>query len=369
MGALVASMERTPHDTGIPLNVVSQYSSFWEQTRRLYGPFECTATMKSGNSDIYESEIPGGQYTNIQFQAYSLGLADQFEEVKKMYKEANLLLGDLIKVTPSSKIVGDLAQFMVQNKLTSQDVLDKAEELSFPKSVIQFMQGQIGIPYGGFPEPLRSKVLKGLPTIEGRPGASLPPLDLDAYKQQLQEKFGDDISDEDVISSALYPGVFEKFFNFRLQYGPVDLLDTKTFLTGPEIAKEVQVELERGKDLNIVVLAYSRVNKEGEREVFFEYNGQLRTVFIKDKEASKEIKFHPKALKGVLGSVGAPMPGEIINIRVAVNDKVQKGQPVATISAMKMEMTVAAPMDGVVKAVHVVKGQKMAGDDLLMDIE
>lgn len=157
MGALVASLQNTPYDTKVKLEDVSQYSSYWEQARNLYAPFECTTTMKSGNADVYINEIPGGQYTNLQFQAYSLGLGAQFGKVKQAYAEANKLLGDIIKVTPSSKVVGDFAQFMAQNKLSAQDVMDKAEELSFPKSVVEFMQGSIGHPHGGFPEPLRSK--------------------------------------------------------------------------------------------------------------------------------------------------------------------------------------------------------------------
>jgi pyruvate carboxylase len=369
MGAMVASLERTPLDTGIPLDTVSKYSAYWEQARQLYGPFECTVTMKSGNADIYENEIPGGQYTNLQFQAFSLGLADQFEEVKKAYKEANMLLGDIIKVTPSSKIVGDLAQFMVQNKLTAEMVEDRAEDLSFPSSVIEYMQGYIGIPPGGFPEPLRTKILKGAPTIEGRPGASMPPLDMGKLKAELQEQFGNHITDKDVISSALYPKVFSDFDESRQTFGPVDKLDTRVFLVGPEIAEELHVEIERGKTLHIKTLACSDTNALGEREVFFELNGQLRSVIVKDKEAMKDVHVHPKALKGVTGSIGAPMPGEIIAIRVNVGDRVEKGDPLVTMSAMKMEMVVGAPAAGVIKAIHVEQGMKLLGDDLLIDLE
>jgi pyruvate carboxylase len=193
MGAVVASLQGSELDTGISLESVSDYSAYWEQARTLYAPFECCVTMKSGNADVYLNEIPGGQYTNLQFQAYSLGLGNQFEDVKKAYREANQLLGDIIKVTPSSKTVGDLAQFMVQNKLSGQDVLDRAEELSFPKSVVEFMQGYLGIPYGGFPEPFRTRVLKGMPKVEGRPGASMPSMDLDKLKEDLIEAHGNQV--------------------------------------------------------------------------------------------------------------------------------------------------------------------------------
>lgn len=199
MGALVASLQGSELDTNIPLESISDYSAYWEQARTLYAPFECCVTMKSGNADVYLNEIPGGQYTNLQFQAYSLGLGSQFENVKKAYREANLLLGDIIKVTPSSKTVGDLAQFMVQNKLSGKDVLERAEELSFPKSVVEFMQGYLGIPHGGFPEPFRTRVLKGMKKIEGRPGATMKPLDLDKLKSDLIEAHGNR-----VIISLLY---------------------------------------------------------------------------------------------------------------------------------------------------------------------
>lgn len=256
---------------------ISQYSAYWEQTRNLYGPFECTKTMRSGNADVYKHEIPGGQYTNLQFQAYSLGLGEQFEMVKAKYCEANQLLGDLVKVTPSSKIVGDLAQFMVQNKLSREDVEARADELSFPSSVVEFLQGHVGQPYGGFPEPLRSKVLKDLPRFEGRPGEDLAPLDFDALKAALKEKFGKEMKDTDVMSAALYPKVAEDFFRFRDQFGPVDKLGTRIFLVGPKIAEEFEVTIEQGKTLHFKTLACSAdLTPEGEREVFFELNGQLR---------------------------------------------------------------------------------------------
>ena len=222
----VAKLRKCHHAlSDIHLSDISDYSAYWEMTRTLYGPFECTKTMRSGNADVYTHEIPGGQYTNLQFQAFSLGLGDQFELVKKKYSEANEILGDLVKVwrmhlqnpkqaqtsfvlpqvTPSSKIVGDLAQFMVQNKLSKADVLARAGELSFPTSVVEFLQGYIGQPHGGFPEPFRSDVLKKLPRIDGRPGQDMEPFDLVGLKEKLEETFGSGTSDEDVISAALYP--------------------------------------------------------------------------------------------------------------------------------------------------------------------
>nr|KAI8741129.1 pyruvate carboxylase; mitochondrial-like [Biomphalaria glabrata] len=369
MGAVVASLEKSELDTGLSLDRVSEYSAYWEQARNLYKPFECTVTMKSGNADIYKNEIPGGQYTNLQFQAFSLGLAEQFEEIKKMYSVANILLGDLPKVTPSSKVVGDMAQYMVQNKLTAKDVQERASELSFPSSVVEYFQGYLGEPPGGYPEPLRTQALKGAKTLEGRPGASLPSVNFQSIKETLVEKHGDWVTDEDVVSAALYPKVADEYLDFFNKYGPVDKLDTKTFLVGPKVASQTEVELEKGKSLSIVTLAVGDLSKLGTREVFFELNGQLRSVRIKDTAAQKEMHVHPKAVKGVLGSVGAPMPGTVVDIKIKEGEQVTKGQPLLVLSAMKMEMVVTAPVTGKVKLISVTKNMKLEGDDLLVEIE
>ncbi|KAL6118700.1 pc [Pungitius sinensis] len=369
MGAMVACTKGTELDTGIILEKVFDYSEYWEVARGLYAPFDCTATMKSGNADVYENEIPGGQYTNLHFQAHSMGLGNKFKEVKKAYVEANKLLGDLIKVTPSSKIVGDLAQFMVQNNLTRAEVEERADELSFPLSVVEFLQGYIGIPHGGFPEPFRSKVLKSLTRIEGRPGASLPPMDFKALEEGLRSAHGDDITPEDVMSAAMYPKVFQEFREFTANFGPVDCLGTRLFLDGPKIAEEFEVELERGKTLHIKALALGDLNKAGQREVFFELNGQLRSVLVKDTVAMKEMKFHPKAQKSIKGQVGAPMPGKVLEVKVEVGAKVEKGQPLCVLSAMKMEMVVNSPLAGTIKAIHVTADSSLEGDDLILEIE
>ncbi|KAM9451193.1 pyruvate carboxylase a [Clarias gariepinus] len=368
MGAIVACTKGNKYNTGISLDKVFDYSEYWEVARGLYAPFDCTATMKSGNADVYENEIPGGQYTNLHFQAHSMGLGNKFKEVKKAYAEANKLLGDLIKVTPSSKIVGDLAQFMVQNSLTRAEVEERADELSFPLSVVEFLQGHIGIPHGGFPEPFRSKVLKSLPRVEGRPGASLTPMDFEAMEKQLRETHGDDITPEDVMSAAMYPKVFQEFKDFTNTFGPVDCLNTRLFLDGPKIAEEFEVELERGKTLHIKALALGDLNKAGQREVFFELNGQLRSVLVKDTVALKEMHFHPKALKDVRGQVGAPMPGKVVEVKVKEGQKVEKGQPLCVLSAMKMETVVNSPLSGTVAKVYVKVDSSLEGDDLILEI-
>ncbi|KAI4463762.1 pyruvate carboxylase [Holotrichia oblita] len=323
MGAVVASLQGTPLDTDIPLNLISEYSAYWEQTRTLYAPFECTTTMKSGNADVYINEIPGGQYTNLQFQAYSL----------------------------------------------AKDVEDRAEELSFPKSVVEFLQGSIGQPHGGFPEPFRSKVLKNMPRIEGRPGESLAPLNFDSLKQELQEQYMQ-VSDRDVMSAALYPQVTKDFLGFREDYGPVDKLDTRIFLVGPKVGEEFEVTIEKGKTLGIKTLAMAEdLTENGEREVFFELNGTLRSVLIKDKEARKELHVHPKADKGNKSQVGAPMPGTVIDVRVKVGDMVEKGTPLVILSAMKMETVVQCPIAGKIKTVDINMGMKLEAEDLLITLE
>ncbi|XP_030081221.1 pyruvate carboxylase, mitochondrial-like isoform X2 [Drosophila hydei] len=369
MGAVVASLQGTPLDTQLDLGDVSEYSAYWEQTRTLYGPFECTTTMRSGNADVYLNEIPGGQYTNLQFQAFSLGLGDMFEDVKKAYREANFVLGDIIKVTPSSKVVGDLARFMVQNKLSRTDIVEKAKELSFPKSLIEYLQGYIGIPYGGFPEPFRSDVLKDMPRIDERPGSKIEPLDFDKLRKELFKIFGQ-VSERDVMSTALYPEVTKQFLKNRQKYGCIDKLDTRMFLVGPEMGEEFEVVLERGKVLFIKTLAIANdLRPNGTREAFFEMNGEMRSVHIADVDAMKVMRVHPKARNDVKGEVGAPMPGNVIDIRVKEGDKVEKGQPLIVLSAMKMETVVRSPDSGTVKKIEVKKGMKLNGDDLILVLE
>lgn len=278
-------------------------------------------------------------------------------------------MGDIIKVTPSSKVVGDLAQFMVQNKLTPQDVLDKAEELSFPKSVVEYLQGHIGQPYGGFPEPLRSKVLRDMPRIDGRPGASMQPFDFAKLNEELKEDFPG-ATDRDVMSAALYPQVTKEYLAFKEQYGPVDKLDTRVFLVGPKVGEEFDVTIEKGKTLGFKTLAMAEdLTENGEREVFFELNGTLRSVLIRDKNASEEIQVHPKASKADKSQVGAPMPGTVIDIRVKEGDKIEKGTPLVILSAMKMETVVQSPVAGVVKSVHINMGMKLDAEDLLLTVE
>lgn len=370
MGAFVASLQGSELDTGLSMDSISKYSAYWEQTRNFYGPFECTKTMRSGNADVYKHEIPGGQYTNLQFQAYSLGLGDLFEDVKAKYTEANQLLGDIVKVTPSSKIVGDLAQFMVQNKLDGEDVRKKAGTLSFPTSVIEFLQGTIGQPYGGFPEPFRSDVLKDLPRITGRPGESMAPFDFEDATTTLTNEFGTAVQERDVMSYALYPHVAKEFFKFRTTYGPVDKLETRHFLVGPDMGEEFEVTIEKGKTLTIKTLTPGmEVNRDGLREVNFELNGQKRTLMIRDEKVSSTQTRRLKADESNKKHVGAPMKGDVVTVKVQPGDEVTAGQVVAVLSAMKMEMAVQSHISGTVRAIHVAAGDKIDAADLLVELE
>eukprot|EP00111_Clytia_hemisphaerica_P011981 TCONS_00035219-protein len=368
MGAIVASLQNTESDTELQLSDIGKYNTYWEQTRTLYAPFECTTSMKSGNSDVYLNEIPGGQYTNLQFQAFSLGLNEQFDEVKQKYIEANNLLGNIVKVTPTSKIVGDLAQFMTQNKLSEADVINRAEDLDFPNSVVEFFEGQIGQPYGGFPEPLRTKVLKGRPSLDERAGKTMEPVDFEALRKELTDDHGYEVDECDVMSYCMYPDVFLDYAQFKEEFGPVTGLPTRAFFVGPDVGEEFEIELEQGKTLHMKIIAVGDVTKEGNREVFCEVNGQMRTFHIEDKSETENIVRNPKAEKGVKGSVGAPMPGKVVNLRVKEGEHVKKGDSVIVLSAMKMETNVSAPIDGTVQSIAVTQGMQVDASDLLITI-
>lgn len=342
VGALLASLEGTGLEPGLNRDHVRAIDSYWAQLRLLYSPFE--AGLTGPDPEVYEHEIPGGQLTNLIFQASQLGLGAQWAQTKKAYEQANDLLGDIVKVTPTSKVVGDLAQFMVSNKLSYDGVQKKAKELDFPGSVLEFFEGLMGQPYGGFPEPLRSDALRGRRKLDKRPGLFLEPMDLAKIKKDINQKFGS-ASECDVASYAMYPKVFEDYRKFVAKYGDLSVLPTRFFLSKPEVGEEFSVELEKGKVLILKLLAIGPLSEQkGQREVFYEMNGEVRQVTVDDKKAGVENVSRPKADSNDTSQVGAPMSGVVVEVRVHDGGEVKKGDPIAVLSAMKMVCVVSNPL-------------------------
>lgn len=369
MGPVVADLAGTELDTGVDLTRVEILNEYWEQTRGLYAPFE--SGLKSGSADIYVHEMPGGQYTNLQFQAASLGLTGRWRAIKKAYAAANQLLGDLVKVTPSSKVVGDMAQFMVQNDLGPEDVLKQAETLSFPRSVIEFFQGYLGEPYQGFPAELQAKVVKGLPLVDGRPGAAMPDFDFKTLEAELKDKWADSrLRDVDVMSAAIYPQVFDEYMTFRKQYSDVSVLPTRNFLSEMEVGEEIHFDIDRGKTLVVKLTAVAdEADEDGRREVFFELNGQPRSIRVKDKSLAVDEVIREQADAQDPGQIGAPMPGAVVEVKAEAGEILEVGSPLVVLSAMKMETTVASPVAGKLKRLAVKSGENVSAGDLLAVVD
>jgi pyruvate carboxylase len=334
IGALLASLQGTQYDPGLDLSHVRALDSYWAQLRLLYSPFE--AGLTGPDPEVYEHEIPGGQLTNLIFQASQLGLGQQWAETKKAYEVANELLGDIVKVTPSSKVCGDFASWIVSNKFTAEDILERADQLDFPGSVLEFFEGLMGQPYGGFPEPLRTKALRGRRKLDKRPGLYLEPMDFAKIRSEIREKFGA-ATECDVASYAMYPKVFEDYRKFVAKFGDLSVLPTRYFLARPEIGEEFHVELEKGKVLILKLLAIGPLSEQtGQREVFYEVNGEVRQVSVDDNNASIDNIARPKADASDSSQVGAPMSGVVVEIRIHDGHEVKKGDPIAVLSAMKM---------------------------------
>jgi len=363
IGAIVASLEGSDFDTGLDARLLRQIDSYWAQVRLVYSPFE--AWLTGPDPEVYEHEIPGGQLTNLIFQASQQGLGAKWAQTKKAYEQANKVLGDIVKVTPTSKVVGDLAQFMVANELSYDDVHAKAEQLDFPSSVLEFFEGLMGQPYGGFPEPLRTNALRGRRKMDKRPGLYLEPVDFDAVRAKLREAYGG-CSETDVASYVMYPKVFEDYKKFTSKYGELSVVPTRYFLNKPEIGEEFSIELEKGKLLILKLLAVGPLSEQtGTREVFFELNGEIRQVNVQDKHAAVENKSRTKADPNDGSQVGAPMSGMVVEIRVQNGGDVNKGDPIAILSAMKMEMVISAPHSGKVDNLSVKEGDSVDSQDLI----
>ncbi|WP_019037217.1 pyruvate carboxylase [Psychroflexus tropicus] len=369
--SLVEILKYHPRENKLNTKKLNEYSIYWEQVRTYYYPFE--SGLKAGNGEVYTHEIPGGQYSNLKPQAESLGLADRFHEITDMYAKVNELFGDIIKVTPSSKVVGDMAQYLVSNNLTIEDVLENGENLSFPQSVVSFFKGDLGQPVGGFPERIQKIILKGETPYTDRPNAHLAPVDFEKEFKEFQGLFSEGMDRtldfEDFLSYKLYPKVFTDAFNHHTQYGSVFNLPTKNFFYGMEPGEEIVVELDKGKTLLITLVSVGRTDDAGMTTVFFKVNGQTRNIQVRNESVKVDKVSHTKADKSDDKQVGAPLQGSLTQILVKKGDKVKKNQPLFIIEAMKMETTVTANAEGEVSEVALKTGIMVYADDLVVKLK
>ena len=346
---------------------LEELSHYWSTVRPYYVDFE--SDIKSPNTEIYQHEMPGGQYSNLSQQAKSLGLGERFNEVKDMYRRVNFLFGDIVKVTPSSKVVGDMALYMVQNDLDEQSIIEQGYKLDFPESVVSYFKGEIGQPVNGFNKQLQDIILKGQQPLTERPGEYLKPVDFDEIREQLQDKNYGEVTEQDIISYVLYPKVFDQFIQTRQQYGNLSLLDTPTFFFGMRNGETVEIEIENGKRLIIKLETISEADEKGNRTIYYVMNGQARRITIKDENIKTNANVKPKADKTNPNHIGAQMPGSVTEVKVSVGDEVKVNQPLLITEAMKMETTIQAPFNGVIKKVTVGNGDAIATGDLLIEIE
>jgi pyruvate carboxylase len=367
LNAVVESLRFTPRDTGLDPAALVEMSRYWSDVRELYAPFE--SGPRSPAADLYELEMPGGQYSNLFQQAKALGLAPRWQEVCKAFSQVNLLFGDIIKVTPSSKVVGDMALFVVANNLTSEDILDPARELAFPESVVEFFEGRLGQPPGGFPPELQARVLKGRPALVERPGANLPPADIGAACEKATALLGRPAVDRDALSYLLYPRVFPDLAAHERIYSDTSILPTSIFFHGPDPGAEHLVEIEPGKTLIVKLLAVGDAHADGVRTVFFELNGQPREVTVADRSLASSVRQTPMADPNDPDQVASPLPGLVVGVGVSPGDAVRKGQKLFSIESMKMETTVYAERPGRVADVLAAVGRQVKTGELLLRLK
>lgn len=364
LNTLVEALRDTDRASGLQTEPLTSIATYWKEVREMYRPYESEALVAGG--DLYEHEMPGGQYTNLYQQAKALGLSDRWPEVCHAYADVNQMLGDIVKVTPTSKAVGDLALAMVASDLTADEIKSGSRDIPYPASVIDLLSGMMGQPPGGFPPDVQKSILKDHPPVKGRPGESLPAADFDKVAQQLKEKLERDVSMQEVVSSVLYPKVFEEFALHQREYGDVSQLPTPTFFFGPEIGEEVSVELEPGKRLIIKFLAVGEARPDGMRIIFFELNGQPREVEVIDSSLDSGQSARVKADPHDPTHVAASMPGMVIGVAVKAGSTVTKGQKLLALEAMKMETMINAERDGEVSQLLVQSGSQVETGDLLL---
>ncbi|MFC1695451.1 pyruvate carboxylase, partial [Pseudomonadota bacterium] len=363
MNSLVAVMQGHEREQPFNLDSLNQYANYWEAVREYYYPFE--SGLKAGTAEVYDHEIPGGQYSNLRPQAIALGLEEHFETIKKNYAAVNHMFGDIVKVTPSSKVVGDMALFMTANGLTEADVLSQGSTLAFPESVIDLFSGKLGQTEDGFPPQLSTMVLKGKKPDTKAPGANMPPVDFEKEFAAFQQEFDTGLNMLDFLSYKMYPGVFRDFYDHWQQFGNIHYLPTPAFFYGLHQGEEILVKLQRGKTISIRYVYRSRPDDNGNCKVTFELNGQARSVQIRDESAAPKKKVHRKAVES--NEIGAPLMGRLASVLVKPGDKVSKDSSLFVIEAMKMETTITAPGDREVKAVHLKTGTLVEQGDLVVE--
>jgi len=365
LNSIVAALQRTPRDTGLDLNLLNAFSDYWEHVLQFYAPFN--TAPRSGSAEVYDHEMPGGQYTNLKEQAVSMGLSHRWREIARTYSEVNQLLGDIVKVTPSSKVVGDLAMFLITRGIKPADVLNlEPGATPFPESVIDMLGGGLGEPVGGWPKKLQKVVLGDRKPIRGRPGASLPPLNLNKVRSELAARLKHEVSDDDLFSHLMYPEVHAEFAKFQRDYTDVSVLPTPAFFYGLRQGEEISVNIEEGKTLFLKLINVGPPDKDGRRTVLYELNGVPRETSVPDRSVLPKVKPRSKADPANPLHVGAPIPGMITSLGVGIGARVTKGEKLLTLEAMKMQTTIYAPVDGVVDELHVQVGDSVQSKDLLL---
>ena len=367
LNAIVEALRDTPRESDLSTEGLTQLATYWQAAREFYRPFESDVLPATG--DLYEHEMPGGQYTNLFQQARALGLADQWADVCKAYAQVNQLFGDIVKVTPTSKAVGDMALFLVANEMSAQEVLTSDKALAYPTSVLDLIGGRMGQPPGGFPQPVMDKILGDQAPVLTRPGESMSDADVGESSKQAAELIGETESDQLAVTNLLYPKVFADFAAHVQSFGDVSKMPTPNFFYGMTPGEEIAVDIEEGKRLIIKFLTVGQPHPDGTRTVFFELNGQPREVSVLDKSLEPETKAAVKADAANENHVAASMPGMVITVAGAEGDKVKEGQKLMVLEAMKMETTINAPKTGTIKTIQAPAGTQVEAGDLLVILE
>ncbi|MEH7349954.1 pyruvate carboxylase [Gottfriedia acidiceleris] len=365
--SLYYALKGSNNETNLNINGLEQLSTYWEGVRKYYSSFE--SGMVSPHTEVYQHEMPGGQYSNLKQQAKGVGLGERFEEVKDMYGRVNQLFGDVVKVTPSSKVVGDMALFMVQNNLDEDSVYEKGENIDFPDSVIEFFEGKLGQPHGGFPKSLQRIILKGRQPLTERAGETLKPIDFKDVEEYLFKTLNRQVTNFDILAYCLYPKVFMDYQKNVESYGDLSVLDTPSFFHGMKLDEEIKVDIERGKTLIVKLVSIGQAQPDGTRVIYFELNGQPREIVVKDYSVKSTVVQKRKGDTSNPNHINATMPGTVLNVLVKKGDVVEKGQTLAITEAMKMETTVQSPFTGVIRDILITSGESISTGDLLIELE